>query len=337
MRAEHLKSYAVSLWLFVSAGLVISVPVLAQNNDKAEIKESVIYSKKGADTCLKCHDESSEFPVLDIFKTKHGSQLDERAPFANLQCEACHGPAVQNELQNELSESKIRGGHTGRVKEGEKRPPILNFGKDSLAPVEKQNSMCLGCHQGKTHIGWQNSTHANADVACASCHKVHVVKDPVLSKKTQANVCFDCHQHQRAEFFRRSSHPVRSGQMSCSDCHTTHASISDSLLKQPTLNQTCYQCHAEKRGPLLWEHAPVTEDCSQCHRAHGSIHSALLTKNTPLLCQQCHSQLGHPSVSHNGSGLPGGSASSFLLRRGCVNCHSQVHGSNHPSGVKLMR
>jgi hypothetical protein len=26
-----------------------------------------------------------------------------------------------------------------------------------------------------------------------------------------------------------------------------------------------------------------------------------------------------------------------LLAKSCLNCHSQVHGSNHPSGVKFMR
>ncbi len=55
------------------------------------------YSEKGADTCLKCHDEDSEFPVLNIFKTKHAMAADTRTPFGGLQCESCHGPAVNNE------------------------------------------------------------------------------------------------------------------------------------------------------------------------------------------------------------------------------------------------
>jgi hypothetical protein len=55
--------------------------------------EAPTYTKKGADTCLKCHDESSKFPVLSIFKTKHAQSADPRSPFAKLQCETCHGPA----------------------------------------------------------------------------------------------------------------------------------------------------------------------------------------------------------------------------------------------------
>jgi hypothetical protein len=31
------------------------------------------------------------------------------------------------------------------------------------------------------------------------------------------------------------------------------------------------------------------------------------------------------------------SRSQFAVIKGCLNCHFQVHGSNHPSGVKLMR
>ena len=111
------------------------------------------------------------------------------------------------------------------------------------------------------------------------------------------------------------------------------------MLSQPTLNQTCNSCHADKRGPVLWEHAPVAEDCSLCHVPHGSVRTALLTKNPPLLCQQCHTTASHPSLARTAQGLPGGSSggAAFLVAGSCTNCHSQVHGSNHPAGAKLMR
>jgi predicted CXXCH cytochrome family protein len=83
----------------------------------------------------------------------------------------------------------------------------------------------------------------------------------------------------------------------------------------------------------------VSEDCSLCHKAHGSVRPALLVKSPPLLCQQCHSAAGHPSVARTGAALPGagGVGAIFVVVGGCTNCHSQVHGSNHPSGAKLMR
>ena len=96
---------------------------------------------------------------------------------------------------------------------------------------------------------------------------------------------------------RTSTHPVRFGLMGCSDCHSPHGSTTVAMLNKPTLNQTCFSCHADKRGPMLWEHAPVAEDCSLCHTAHGSVRSALLNKSPPLLCQQCHTVADHPSVA----------------------------------------
>ena len=310
----------------------------AGSNDPQSAPSSVSaveYSKKGADTCIKCHDEDSEYPVFDIFKTKHGMKADSRTPFAGLQCEACHGPGVKGMAFMEAA--KQAGAHVGRVKPGEKRPPILNFGDKSDESVETQNRMCLECHEDDNHIGWKGSPHQTGEVACANCHTIHTAHDPVLDRVTQPEVCFKCHLQERADFFKPSNHPVRFGQLDCSDCHETHGAGTSTLLKRPTLNETCYTCHAEKRGPFLWEHAPVPEDCDLCHTPHGSIHPALLIKRPPLLCQQCHSQFGHPSVAQTTQGLPGGSPSGFLLAGSCTNCHSQVHGSNSPSGVKLMR
>jgi DmsE family decaheme c-type cytochrome len=134
-----------------------------------------------------------------------------------------------------------------------------------------------------------------------------------------------------------SVHPVRYGKLACSDCHNLHGNSNPAMLVGATINQTCYKCHADKRGPLLWEHAPVTEECTLCHLPHGSVRASLLNKSPPLLCQQCHSVAGHPSVAYTGSSLAGGAGSAFLLVGGCVNCHSQVHGSNHPSGEYLLR
>jgi DmsE family decaheme c-type cytochrome len=332
---------------YLNTAILFSLLSLAFNAIAAEpenadatattIKSSLAgkFSEKGADTCIKCHDEDEAYPVFDIFKTKHGQQGDKRSPFAGLQCEACHGPGVAG--AKAMQEVLDQGGHVGKVRPGQDRPPILNFGTKSDEPVERQNAACLGCHQDSKHIDWLGSAHGGGNIACAKCHTIHAAEDPVLKKKTQPEVCFNCHKKERAEFYKTSSHPIRFGEMGCSECHAPHGSASGGVLIKTTLNQTCYTCHAEKRGPFLWEHAPVSEDCSLCHSPHGSINSSLLTKRAPLLCQQCHSQAGHPAIALTAGGLPGGTASAFLLSGACLNCHVQVHGSNHPSGVKLMR
>ena len=285
-----------------------------------DLDQGTEYSEKGADTCLMCHASMGDFPVFDIFKTKHANRADKRTPFAGLQCEACHGPGAK---------------HAGS---GDKNL-INSFEDRDWRPPAERNKPCLGCHKGNARTGWHGSTHESNKLACTNCHKLHAARDPVLAKATQPEVCYKCHLKQRAEFAKPSAHPVRFGKIGCSECHNPHGSNAAALLVKPTVNQTCYTCHAEKRGPFLWEHAPAAEDCTLCHTPHGSIRASLLTKNPPLLCQQCHTVAGHPSVARTGASLPGGGGggSAFLLAGACTNCHSQVHGSNHPSGVKLMR
>lgn len=277
------------------------------------------FTDKGADTCLKCHDDPK---VALIFQTKHATKADPHTPFAQAQCETCHGPG---------------GDHAKRLHPGEDRPPIPLFSKGSTATVEQKNEVCLTCHQGGHVVGWQGSVHQREGVACVSCHSVHAAHDPVTQTQEQPEVCYQCHSPVRADFEKFSAHPVSDGDMTCTSCHAPHDSLFPALLTKPTLNQTCYTCHAQTRGPFLWEHPPVSEDCSNCHVPHGSVNPALLTMRPPLLCQQCHSSVGHPSVAFTGNSLPGNNPSGFVLGGGCTNCHSHVHGSNAPSGADLSR
>lgn len=280
------------------------------------------YSRTGADQCLRCHDQTSELNAMGIFKNIHGSRKQQGSPFQSLQCEACHGPA---------------GEHTkSRMRDGEQREPMISFGQHSPVPAEKQNSVCLGCHKDSLSHDWQGSEHEQADVPCAGCHLVHQAHDPVQKQATQLETCGTCHQTQLALSHQRSSHPMLNGQMLCTDCHSPHGSMNDVALKKATINDNCYSCHAEKRGPLLWEHEPVTEDCSTCHNPHGSVNQALLTNRPPQLCQSCHSSAGHPSVPYADNNTNSPSAA-FVIGGSCMNCHSQVHGSNHPSGNSFQR
>jgi DmsE family decaheme c-type cytochrome len=306
---------------FLSAILLAAIC----NPAGAAEEKQLEYSKKGADTCLKCHDEDNEYPVLPIFKTAHGEANDSRSPMAILQCETCHGPA---------------GEHPKRVREGEVRPPIRAFGRNAWTPLAEQNAVCLRCHDDTPRINWHGGAHETGSVGCSDCHQVHSRRDPMKDAGNQVEKCNQCHLRQKAEFNRRSSHPVRFEKMRCSDCHNPHGTFGDKLIGAASRTDLCLRCHAEKRGPVLWPHAPVLEDCTICHYPHGSFQAALLIKKPPLLCQQCHNNAGHPSTVYSGDGLSTGSNASqrrFLLGKGCLNCHSQIHGSNHPSGVKLMR
>jgi DmsE family decaheme c-type cytochrome len=214
---------------------------------------------------------------------------------------------------------------------------MIDFGSDTITGIDTQNDTCLACHSGDAGAGWHAGPHDNGEVACADCHTSHAARDAVLETATQAEVCYDCHPAQRGEMLRAFAHPLLEGKMACSDCHQGHGDAAALQLAQLAPNATCNECHADKRGPFLWEHAPASEDCGLCHAPHGSNHPGLLTRRAPLLCQSCHSQAGHPSIAADSGGLPNAMPSRFLLGQSCLNCHSQVHGSNHPSGSKLAR
>lgn len=276
------------------------------------------YSAKGADTCLGCHARPN---VLGIFNTAHARPNDPRGPFGHggLQCEACHGPGAAH------------------VKAMGRTALIIGFGEHSHASVAQQNQQCLGCHLSDAAHDWPASAHAANDVACTSCHRLHQSEDPVREVASQVEVCGRCHQQQSMDMWKPSRHPLREGKMACTSCHSPHGSTTQASLLQPTVNDTCTGCHAQYRGPFLWEHQPVTEDCTNCHEPHGTVQPALLKMRPPFLCQQCHEAAGHPSMPETPQGLPGGMPSPFLLAGSCTNCHSQVHGSNSPSGNALMR
>lgn len=280
------------------------------------------YAKRGEKACFKCHNDD-ESPVAKFLKTPHAQRADGRTPFAAHDCESCHGASPE---------------HMKKVEESEVRPlPAVVFGANSATPVDQQNEVCLGCHEGGVRMNWTGSQHQAADTSCASCHDVHAARDSILVKKTQPEVCYTCHVEQRADSHRRSTHPIKEGKVTCSDCHNPHGSAGPKLLKEISVNDTCYGCHAEKRGPFLWEHAPVRDDCSSCHTPHGSNLTRLLKARTPYLCQECHQENYHPGTLYSGTGLAGASPNARVLGKDCMNCHPKVHGSNHPSGTRLTR
>lgn len=304
------------MWLIGLPLLLAAASPLAQDAAVGDTS----YSRQGADTCLACHVDQQ---TLGVFKTPHGVPTNPHSPFGigQLQCEACHGPG---------------GEHTGRVQPGEARPSLIQFGTSSLTPVNEQNGVCIECHSADIDIGWQVGSHNRETIACADCHSSHRIQDSVLSSASQSSVCVNCHTAERSAELKPYGH-AQNGKVGCDGCHRIHAADGPSALIRFTTNQTCYQCHAEKRGPFLWEHAPASEDCSLCHAPHGSNHPGALLRRGPFLCQSCHTQSGHPSLANTPDGLANGAPSRFLLGQSCMNCHSQIHGSNHPSGSKLMQ
>lgn len=278
-----------------------------EDKEKAPRKDLVL---KGDAKCTRCHDQSEEVPVLAIGQTKHGTVADGRTPT----CTSCHG------------ESETHANRPTGVSERPK--PERVFGKSSQTPIGERNQTCLTCHQGGKRIHWAQGAHARSDVTCASCHQVHTAQDKVRDKVTQPEVCFACHKEQRVQVTRASRHPVTEGKVACSDCHNAHGSAGPAMMVRDSITDTCYTCHMEKRGPFVRNHQPVQENCAICHNPHGTTNANLLKARPPFLCQQCHEPTGHRGsiASLTGSALQ----RTVILARGCLNCHTNIHGTNNP-------
>lgn len=285
------------------------VPVVPTTPVKEAPKDIVL---KGDAKCTTCHDENDSPKVLAIGKTKHGVTADKRTP----SCTSCHG------------ESEAHQKEAGR---GDKKPPMpdVNFSAKTKSSAQARNQSCLTCHQGGKHINWQSSVHAIRDVACTSCHKIHTAHDKVREKTTQTEVCFNCHKEQRTQISKQSHHPIPEGKMTCTSCHDVHGDNPKQMVRG-SVNDTCYTCHMEKRGPFVHNHQPVTEDCGICHNPHGTNIANLLKSRPPFLCQECHNHDGHPGQTFGlpNSAAANGTSTLGTVGRGCVNCHTNIHGSN---------
>lgn len=297
------KTFFKQIGLMTAILLPLSNMALAKDVDWVALNPAFSGATfvKDSKVCLECHEEDQ----AHFDKTVHAKAFKVGKVPAAGECGACHGP---------------RSGH---IKEG---------GKELTIKPSQYAAVCMQCHQGGDRKHWSGSVHASDDVSCTSCHSVMQKKSEkgLLSAAREDAVCYKCHSEVRAELNKQSHHPVREGKISCSGCHLPHGSMNRTLLKGATVNETCYGCHQEKRGPFVWEHAPVRESCLTCHEAHGSNNNKLQNNKGSFLCQQCHSYGGHPNN-------PRYNRTSNPYAEGCVNCHMTIHGSNSPSGRKLTR
>ena len=273
----------------------------------------------GSETCMECHEDY----YASYMKNRHAVKADPRTPAAGWGCEACHGPGAEH------AES-----------EGEK--PIRSLKADAAGPADQKSAACLKCHAKGRQALWHGSEHRSRNLSCSSCHNIHSDYPSNLARQNEAETCGQCHKDIKAQLVRQSHHPLREGKMRCADCHNTHGTVADKLVDAQSINQKCFECHTQLRGPFLWEHPPVTEDCLTCHTPHGSTHAALLKAKPPFLCQRCHANAAHPSELAARSSADTGQSvyralNNRVFYRACLNCHAAVHGTNHPSGKSLAR
>jgi len=289
--------------------------------------------------------------VLLVWIGTAAAQTTETAPPASgfdiTECQGCHDEAVFANFQHTQHARKLArvcaechgdvAAHARMEAAGEGAGPIISF---KTLTNEEKNRKCMSCHDRRRQANWYGGAHDRRDLACTTCHSVHFFRSQraQLRTATASETCFSCHQQIRTQMLRTSHHPLREGKMDCGSCHDPHSSAARGMLKAESVNDLCYTCHGDKRGPFLWEHAPVRENCQTCHAPHGSNHEKLLVAKQPWLCQRCHLATRHPGTLYDFRNTSAGpSPSNRVVEHGCRNCHNQIHGTNAPSGPYLGR
>lgn len=311
----------------------------------------------GIDRCRSCH--KPEYREYE--KTAHSKVSVPGKQYIS-GCEVCHGPgkahadAIEAAEGDEGKTKRALEEHpifsfsvNAKITAALQQFPIFHFRSNS-----KENAArCMLCHvSSKQQEFFEHSTHVAHGMSCDQCHTSHLVTEvkdqskgelsspqghffqvpqlpdevrwlhSSLLKESEPRLCFNCHANVQAEFALPVHHRVPEGVVKCSDCHNPHGSMNRASLAKPNF-QSCLNCHAEKRGPYIYEHASVkVEGCATCHNAHGSTNRMLLVRREGRqLCLQCH--INNPnkiSVPHGRLG--------FQTAGECTRCHVEIHGSN---------
>jgi len=299
--------------LFVALALAALAAAIPGRASPARDQAAEPKASFDVNDCKSCH----EAAVTAIERTRH-ARLEQS-------CQSCHGDPSAH-VKGAL------GGEPGPIK------------KIASLKAKEVNETCFTCHDKSRQGNFTGGVHERRGVSCTSCHGVHSFKSEhaQLKQAMDSQTCFGCHADIRAKTMRTSHHPVREGKLECGSCHDPHDGATPKMIKGAWITETCLTCHTEKRGPFLWEHAPVRENCALCHDPHGSNHDKLLVAKQPFLCQRCHLNTRHPGTLYDGGNTLAGALiapvpgtptlSSRAVEHACKNCHQSVHGGNAPSG-----
>ena len=262
-----------------------------------------------AAACTDCHDQQGNTFPGNPHARIPGANFG-KPGVGNAACGSCHGAGAKHMESSGEDKSDIR---------------VLRGRKGA--------EFCLTCHtSGKPHASYQTGIHASSEtVNCLSCHSVHSSEPKAahLLVKKPLEVCASCHPSQTASFRNKPfAHRIGKGGMECTSCHDPHGLAKDKALRLTRVGETpCVTCHAEKRGPFVFEHVQgVVGTCTTCHEPHGSSNNKRLVRaRVDRLCLECHSTLTTATL---GSQPPAFHEISLPRWQNCTTCHTAVHGSN---------
>lgn len=271
---------------------------------------------KGRELCITCHSDKG--------KAQGGGNL--HPPVAGT-CTSCHDP---HSSPNKFQLIKAPSG-------------------------DKNENLCLTCHDKGVNVPAGGSRHAALDMGCDACHVTHKTGDPTKSEfrdhlvKPAPALCLDCHDVKDAGLLKaHQGQPFATAD--CTGCHDPHQSDSPKLMQavlhppfqagacdtchtapkdgkvaltKATPKELCVTCHDDKAKFIdnaKVQHPGAMGDCTDCHSPHASRYPRML-KQPVGVCTQCHDDRAKEQQTKKFLHQP-------AFKDGCYLCH-EPHGSNN--------
>jgi predicted CXXCH cytochrome family protein len=195
--------------------------------------------KKGVpELCLDCHDAKE----ADLQKAHFGQ------PFGTANCLQCHDPHQSDKPK--LMQAFLHNPFESKMCEACHQPAA--DGKVVLTNSDTR-ALCLTCHddEGKK-IDAAKVQHPGAQGECIACHNPHAGKSPGFLQPDPVQACLACHTDQAEQMKKAVLHQPAFVQ-GCAICHEPHGGDNDHLLRSPSINKLCLECHGPDASPQKLE------------------------------------------------------------------------------------
>jgi DmsE family decaheme c-type cytochrome len=266
----------------------------------AQVKDTNPADYVGSETCATCHSDVAK----DFANNPHTQIVDMHGHTAGT-CESCHGagkghvdgggditkifdPAKATAQQvNATCLSCHAGTHPNFLRSPHAKAGLSCISCHSIhhaaVPKDlllaKQPTLCYQCHTDVKPAFDMPFHHPvnEGGVSCSDCHDVHGTfrNNNLRSTADQNMICTKCHMDVRGPFVYEHAVVKAEG---CLACHTPHGSQNARLLKMPTVNTLCNQCHSQVAADTVHGMNSGSTELLPCISCHTMIHGSNLNQ-----------------------------------------------------------